>query len=108
MDSDSEGSSGAPLWSPRSSDSSDGGSGSNATTPPHSTPHEPNSCQQIDLSTEFKQLAVYLVNKKASETLQTALQRIYDAYIVALKQTTTNAIHTLQRAVQKLSAQFEA
>ena len=108
MDSDSEGSSGAPPWSPRSSGSSDGSSDSNATAPPRSTPYEPNSCQQIDLNTEFEQLAAYLVDKKAPETLQTALQRIHNAYTVASKQTTTNAIHTLQRAVQKLSAQFEA
>ena len=108
MDSNSEGSSGAPPWSPQSSDIGDGGDGSNATTPPHPTPHEPNSCQQIDLNAEFEQLAAYLVDKKAPETLQTALQRIQDAYTDASKQTTTNAIHTLQRAVQKLTAQFEA
>ena len=108
MDSDSEGSSGAPPWSPQSSDSGNGGDGSNATTPPQPTPQEPNSCQQIELNTEFEQLAAYLVDKKAPETLQSALQRIQDAYINASKQTTTNAIHTLQKAVQKLTAQFEA
>lgn len=111
MDSDSEGSSGSP-WSPRSSsdggDGGDGGDGSNATTPPHPTPHEPNSCQQTNLNTEFEQIAAYLVDKKAPASLQVALQRIQDAYADASKQTTTEAIHTLQKAVQKLATQFEA
>jgi hypothetical protein len=93
MDSDSEGSSGSPPWSPRSSsDGGDGGDGSNATTLPHPTLYEPNSCQQIDLNTEFEQLAAYLVDKKSPETLQVDLQRIQDAYTDASKQTTTNAI----------------
>lgn len=104
---DSVDSSGLPLWS-----NSDGGDssngGNNVTTPLHPTPHELNSCQQTDLNTEFEQLTAYLVDKKAPEMLQVALQRIQDAYTDASKQTTTEAIHTLQRAVRKLAAQFEA
>ena len=49
------------------------------------------------------------MSKKAPKALGEALQRIYDAFNEnALKQTTTDAIHTLQEAVKKLTVQIEA
>ena len=77
MDSDSEGSSGAPPWSPSSSESGDGGN-RKATTPPRSASYEPNRCHQTNLKAEFKQLAAYLVDKKAPKALREALQRVVD------------------------------
>ena len=71
MDSDSEGSSGAPPWSPDSSESGDSGN-RNATTPPCSASYEPNRCQQTNLNAEFKQLAAYLVDRKAPKALYKA------------------------------------
>jgi hypothetical protein len=108
MDSDSEGSSGAPPWSPDSSESGDSGN-RNATTPPCSASYEPNRCQQTNLNAEFEQLAAYLVDRKAPKALCKALQRIQDAFEEnASKQTTTDAIYTLQEAVKKLTVQIEA
>ena len=108
MDSDSEGSSGAPLWSPDSSESSNGGN-YNTTTPLCSALYKPNRCQQTNLNAKFKQLAAYLVDRKAPKALCKALQRIQDAFEEnASKQTTTDAIYTLQEAVKKLTVQIEA
>src|SRR5277367_1837312 len=57
----------------------------------------------------FIQLAAYLANKKALEGLRNSLQRIHDAYYKLVeKQTTTDAIWTLQEAVQKLTKRVEA
>ena len=72
MDLDSEESSGAPLWSPSSSESSDGGN-CNATTPLRSALYKPNRCQQTNLNAEFEQLAAYLVDRKAPKALCKAL-----------------------------------
>jgi hypothetical protein len=108
MDSDSEDSSGEPPWSPSSSEGGDRRY-SNATTPPRGASYEPNRCQQTNLNAEFEQFAAYLVDRMAPKALREALQRIQDAFEEnASKQTTTDAIHTLQEAVMKLTVQIEA
>jgi hypothetical protein len=79
-----------------------------AATATQSTLLETTECWQKQLNNEFNQLAAYLAKEKALEGLYKALGRIYDAYKRATAQATTDAIHSLQEAVQKLTDQIEA
>jgi hypothetical protein len=106
MDSESEGEGGWPPESPRSSSSSSDATGATAAT--QSILPETTGCQQTKLSSEFKQLAAYLAKEKAPKELGGALERIRDAYKRATTPATTDVIHSLQEAVQKLTAQIEA
>jgi polyhydroxyalkanoate synthesis regulator phasin len=106
MDSQSGGGGGL---SPGSSQSSVGSSASSATTTIPSTPSTTTGCQQTHLKDEFEELAAYLAREKAPKRVRNALKRIHDAYEErAQKQTTTDAIQSLQEAIRKLKAQIEA
>jgi hypothetical protein len=113
MDSDSEGAGGSPSCSPWSSDGGRDGSRSDATnattTTIPATQPETTGCQQATLKDEFNELAAYLAKEKAPKAIHIAFKRIRDAYTECVdKQTTTDAIRTLQEAVQQLTAKIEA
>jgi hypothetical protein len=105
MDAQSEGG-GSP--SPRCSQSSVQSSASATTLGTPSTSPATTGCQQTQLNEDFNQLAAYLAKEKAPKGLHNALQRIRDACERVAKQSTTDAIHSLQEAVQKLTVQIEA
>jgi hypothetical protein len=104
MDSESEGEGGWPPESPRSSSSD----ATSATAATQSILPETTGCQQTKISSEFKQLAAYVVKEKAPKEIGGTLERIPDAYKRATTPATTDMIHSLQEAVQKLTAQIEA
>jgi hypothetical protein len=110
MDSQSEGGGGSSPGSPRSSSSSSSSrsDATGATTATQSTLLETTGCQQTKLNSEFNQLATYLAEEKAPKGLHDALKRICDAFKRVTTQAATDAIHSLQEAVQKLKIQIEA
>jgi hypothetical protein len=73
------------------------------------TPPKTIGCQQTTLEDEFEELAAYLAKEKAPKAVRNAFKWIYDAYAKRVdKQATSDAIRTLQEAVQKLTAKIEA
>jgi hypothetical protein len=99
MDAQSEGGGSPSLRCSQSSIQSS----ASATTP--STPSTPSTspattgCQQTQLNEDLNQLAAYLAKEKAPKGLHNALQQIRDACERVAKQSTTDAIHSLQEAV---------
>jgi hypothetical protein len=79
-----------------------------AATATQSTLLETTECRQKQLNNEFNQPAAYLAKEKALKGLYKALGRIYNVYKRATAQATTDTIHSLQEAVQKLTDQIEA